>query len=67
MGSDARFSQVMKPESYRCRQVMEAISEKVMPSGVMPAYSRQVMTPIEHAYAACTQQPQEVIGSSSRE
>ncbi len=39
----------MKPGVWTPPPVMEAISEKVMPSGVMPAYSRQVMTtPIEH-------------------
>ena len=60
----------MKPGVCTPPPVMEAISEKVMPSGVMPANSRQVMTtPMETGSMPQmhSKQPQEVIGSSSRE
>ena len=60
----------MKPGVCTPPPVMEAISEKVMPRGVMPACSRQVMTtpmvtgstPQMHS-----KQPQEVMGSWNRE
>ena len=60
----------MKPGVCTPPPVMEAISENVMPSGVMPAYSRIVMTtpmltgstPQMHS-----KQPQDVIGSWNRE
>ena len=52
------------------KRQMEAISEKVMPRGVMPACSREVMTtPIVTGSTPQihSKQPQEVIGSWNRE